>query len=149
MLVLDANIPIRAVLGKRVLYLLRKYSNQTEFFAPDVVFQDARRHLPTILERRGLPVAPGIAVFDSLSSAVQTVGIETYVAFESPARQRLAPGMKTTAGAGVRSGLELQYLDRGLRLLRLRRGDLDNRSSGTVPGGCRPALLIFIGSFVS
>lgn len=51
MLVLDANILIRAVLGKRVLGLLRKYSSQVAFMAPDVVFQEAREHLPGILVR--------------------------------------------------------------------------------------------------
>ena len=42
MLVLDANILIRAVLGSRVLALLRKYAGQVEFMAPDVAFQEAR-----------------------------------------------------------------------------------------------------------
>jgi predicted nucleic acid-binding protein len=51
MLVLDANILIRAVLGSRVLSLLRKYAGQMEFLAPDTAFQEAREHLPQILER--------------------------------------------------------------------------------------------------
>jgi hypothetical protein len=34
MLVLDANILIRAVLGSRVLSLLRKYADRIEFLAP-------------------------------------------------------------------------------------------------------------------
>ena len=46
MLVLDANILIRAVLGSRVLGLLRKYGGQVEFIAPDVAFHEAREHLP-------------------------------------------------------------------------------------------------------
>jgi hypothetical protein len=40
MLVLDANILIRAVLGLRVLFLLRKYAEQVEFLAPDTAFQE-------------------------------------------------------------------------------------------------------------
>ena len=36
MLVLDANILIRAVLGLRVMGLLRKYAGQVGFMAPDV-----------------------------------------------------------------------------------------------------------------
>ena len=39
MLVLDANILIRAVLGSRVQGLLRKYAGQVEFRAPDVALQ--------------------------------------------------------------------------------------------------------------
>ena len=46
MLVLDANILIRAVLWSRVLFLLRKYSNQVRFLAPDTAFEEARRTSP-------------------------------------------------------------------------------------------------------
>ena len=45
-LVLDANILIRAVLGSRVLFLLRKYAERVEFFAPGQCFQEARENLP-------------------------------------------------------------------------------------------------------
>jgi predicted nucleic acid-binding protein len=55
MLVLDANILIRAVLGFSVLWLLLKYADQVEFLAPDSAFQEAREHLPEILERRNVP----------------------------------------------------------------------------------------------
>jgi hypothetical protein len=59
MLVLDANILIRAVLGSRAPGLLRKYSGQVKFLAPDTAFQEAREWLPKILERRKVAVAPG------------------------------------------------------------------------------------------
>jgi predicted nucleic acid-binding protein len=77
MLVLDANILIRAVLGSRVLFLIRSYVEQMEFLAPDTAFQEAREHLPSILERRKLPVAPAMAMLDSLAGLVQTVESET------------------------------------------------------------------------
>lgn len=57
MLVLDANILIRAVLGSRVLSLLRKYAENVEFLAPGTAFAEAREELPAILERRKVPVA--------------------------------------------------------------------------------------------
>lgn len=38
MLVLDANILIRAVLGSRVLALLCKYVENVDFLAPDTAF---------------------------------------------------------------------------------------------------------------
>lgn len=59
MLVLDANILIRAMLGSRVLGLLRKYAGQVEFIAPDVAFQEAREHLPGILDLATMAV-PGL-----------------------------------------------------------------------------------------
>ena len=55
MLVLDANILIRAVLGSRVPSLIRKYVRHAEFVAPDTPFQEARKHFPAILDRRKSP----------------------------------------------------------------------------------------------
>jgi predicted nucleic acid-binding protein len=89
MLVLDANILIRAVLGSRVLFLLRKYSGQVEFLAPDAAFQEAREHLPGILGRRGVPVAPAMLILDSLEALIQTVESGTYARYETLARQRI------------------------------------------------------------
>ncbi len=90
MLVLDANILIRAVLGSRVLFLLRKYAQQVEFMAPDSAVQEAYDELPGILERRKVQVAPAIQILDSLSGLVQTVEFETYARFEALARRRIA-----------------------------------------------------------
>jgi predicted nucleic acid-binding protein len=89
MLVLDANILIRAVLGSRVLLLLRKYAGHVEFLAPDTAFQEAREHLPAILERREVPVAPAMATLDLVARLVQTVESETYACFEDIARGRI------------------------------------------------------------
>ncbi len=46
MLVLDANILIRAVLGSRVLALLLKYVEHVDLLAPGTAFQEAREKLP-------------------------------------------------------------------------------------------------------
>src|SRR5579862_2001956 len=89
MLVLDANILIRAVLGPRVLSLLRKYADQVEFLAPDSAVQEAREHLPEILERRNVPLAPALALLELVTALVQTVEIEAYSRFESVARERI------------------------------------------------------------
>ena len=54
MIVLDANILIRAVLGRRVRQLLETYSPKgVRFFAPDVAFDDAEKYLPPLLKRHG------------------------------------------------------------------------------------------------
>jgi len=89
MLVLDANILIRAVLGSRVLTLVRQYAPQIDFVAPDVAFRDAREKLPAILERRGVPIAHAMATLDSLVMLIQTVEFEEYSRFEAMARQRI------------------------------------------------------------
>jgi predicted nucleic acid-binding protein len=90
MLVLDANILMRAVLGKHARALLAKYGERIEFVAPDVAFDEARRRLPQVLERRKLPEELFMAYFDSLANVVQTVELEAYSGFEAIARQRLA-----------------------------------------------------------
>lgn len=131
MLVLDANILIRAVLGSRALCLLRKYSEQADFFAPDTAFEEAREHLPYILDRRNVPVAPALAILDSLDRLVQTVDFESYVRFEPLPR---TSRRRRLAGSSDRARAGLPDLDRGYRLLWLRRGDVDDGSGGVLPG---------------
>jgi predicted nucleic acid-binding protein len=89
MLVLDANILVRAVLGRRVRSLLDQYAPHARFFAPDVAFADAREHLPAILSKRGIDAAAGLTVLDALTAIVECVEVETYAPFEPIARQRL------------------------------------------------------------
>jgi predicted nucleic acid-binding protein len=49
MLVLDANILMRAVLGRHARGLLAKYAQRIDFVAPDVAFDEARRRVPEVL----------------------------------------------------------------------------------------------------
>ena len=89
MLVIDANILIRAVLGSRVLGLLRKYAGQVEFLAPDTAFQEAREHLPEILNARGVPVEQAMAALDLVAEIVNSIDPDTYLRFEPVARERI------------------------------------------------------------
>ena len=89
MVVLDANILIRAVLGLRVLSLLLVYARRVRFLAPDTAFAEAREKLPGILERRGVPVAPAMVALDRLSVLVERVDLEVYSQFEKVARRRI------------------------------------------------------------
>jgi predicted nucleic acid-binding protein len=88
-LVLDANILIRAVLGKRVRSLISRYGSSVCFYAPESAFAEAREHLPRILGRRNIPDAEGLPVLNALSEIVQAVGLDTYCAFEHMAKERL------------------------------------------------------------
>ena len=90
MLVLDANILMRAVLGKGTRALLARYGEHAEFVAPDAAFDEARRRLPQVIERRKLTEEPFMTYFDSLAEIVQTVEVGVYSGFEAIARQRLA-----------------------------------------------------------
>ena len=90
MLILDANILMRATLGKRTRTLLAKYAALVELAAPDVAFEEARTRLPQVIERRGLREEPFMAYFASLAGAIRTIELEDYAPFEAIARQRLA-----------------------------------------------------------
>ena len=89
MLVLDANILIRAVLGLRVRTLLASYGTVV-FFAPDTAYEEARKHLPEILTKRGVAPQAALALLDSLAEVIQPVQRDTYESFEHAARMRLA-----------------------------------------------------------
>lgn len=72
-IVLDANILIRAVLGRRVRDLILDNASDVGFFAPDVAYADARKYLPPLLKKRGIPGDPAILVLDSLEMIVHAV----------------------------------------------------------------------------
>lgn len=85
----DANILIRAVLGRRARTIITTYSNTIELFAPDVAFAEAREHLPKVLSKRGTPIEPVLALLESLGKGIQAVDYEAYSAAEEDARKRL------------------------------------------------------------
>ena len=90
MIVLDANILIRAVLGTRVRRLLEQYSPQRiRFYAPDVAYADAAEYLPSLLEKKGKPGTDVEAALDYLRQFVEPVDRESYGLSENQATQRL------------------------------------------------------------
>ena len=89
-IVLDANILIRAVLGKRVRELLIEHAATVKFFAPDVAYADARKHLPALLAKRSIDSTAASTVLDSLESIVQPIDFELYAGQEQQALQRIA-----------------------------------------------------------
>jgi predicted nucleic acid-binding protein len=90
MLVLDANILIRAVLGKRVRQLLETYAARgARFYAPEAAFADAKKYLPALLSKRGKPVEDLPAAIEYLRSLVEAMSSDTFAGYETAARQRL------------------------------------------------------------
>jgi predicted nucleic acid-binding protein len=92
-LVLDANILIRAVLGRRVRELLARYGKHVDLFVPDAALLECRQHLPPILAKRGVPIAPALEYLATLGEFIQIVELDTYASFEKVAQQRLAAGI--------------------------------------------------------
>ena len=90
MIVVDANIVFRAVLGRKVRQLLEKYSARgVRFFAPDAAFDDARKYLPLLLDRRGKATGTLEATIEYLRTIIEPVELTAYEAFENDARERL------------------------------------------------------------
>ena len=88
-IVLDANILIRAVLGKRVRELIQAHAATVKFFAPDVAYADARKYLPALLQKRGVDVIPALQVLDTLERIVHSMDMEVYGGLEQQALRRI------------------------------------------------------------
>ena len=89
-IVLDANILIRAVLGKRVRELIADNATSVQFFSPDVAYVDARKYLPSLLEKRGIDSESAMAVLDALESIVRPLELGVYADFKTQALERIA-----------------------------------------------------------
>jgi len=89
-IVLDANILIRAVLGKRVRSLIYDNAAAVKFFAPDVAYADARKYLPGLLKKRGVDADAALLVLDCLERVVQPIDAELYTGLRQQALMRIA-----------------------------------------------------------
>jgi predicted nucleic acid-binding protein len=90
MIVLDANILIRAVLGRRVRQILETYANHgLRFCAPDIAYADAKKYLPSLLRAKRMPDTDLPATIQYLQSLIEPLDHDIYALFEENARQRL------------------------------------------------------------
>lgn len=89
-LVLDANILVRAVLGRRVLGLVREYAGSVAFFAPDVAYADARQHLPPLLKKHGIDLNVLLPLLTQLETVVRPIPEEIYLRYRKEALRRIA-----------------------------------------------------------
>lgn len=89
-IVLDANILIRAVLGKRVRELIFDNLVTVKFFAPDIAYADARKYLPALLEKRGVDPSAAMLVLEGLEGVVRPIDADLYMGMQQQALQRIA-----------------------------------------------------------
>lgn len=87
-LVVDANILIRAVLGRKVRSLVKRYEESVRFYAPDICFLDAQRHLPTLLQTD--EIHHGLDMLAQMALMVGAVDRSVYGRYESAARERIS-----------------------------------------------------------
>lgn len=92
-IVLDANILVRAVLGERVPALLAAHSARTDFLTPDIALAEARKHLPAILQARGINghgVVAALDALDALTGLVTPVPLQSYAPMRASALARIS-----------------------------------------------------------
>src|SRR6266853_4273843 len=152
MIVLDANILIRAVLGRRLRQLIDTYAGQgVRFFAPDVAFDDAEKYLPPLLKKRGKPHAdfsdrsntcetsskrllpnftPSLKAKPDSDCAVETKVIGQYSPQHSDWHIQCGPKMRIFSVLASRCGLQIESKffsrDKHSRL-NLRMNDVEGR----------------------
>lgn len=88
-IVLDANILIRAVLGKRAREIILENAATVAFFTPDVALADARIYLPSLLKKRGHDLKAGMALLDSLQPVIQVLSVDVYGSLRQQALLRI------------------------------------------------------------
>jgi predicted nucleic acid-binding protein len=89
-LVVDANILVRAVLGKRVREVIETHCERVTFFVPEAAYAEAEEHLPKLVVKRGGDPEKAVALLSGLRRIVEVIGGEVYGEFEADARERLA-----------------------------------------------------------
>ena len=89
-IVIDANILIRAVLGKKVRDTIQTFAPTTQFFTPDLCYDDAVKYLPILFAKRNLPSEDALDVLANLTCLIQIVDNSLYSLYEAEAKQRIA-----------------------------------------------------------
>ena len=74
-LVVDANILISAVLGKRVRHLIQTYGD-VALFLPRSALEEAQQNLPGLAIRRKDDPQKALDILDSLTSGMELVSVE-------------------------------------------------------------------------
>ncbi len=90
MIVLDANILIRAILGRRVRNLIETYSGRgVRFATPDEALADAERYLPALLKKFNKTDFDISVSLRYLRLLIDVLDQDLYSAFETEARTRI------------------------------------------------------------
>jgi predicted nucleic acid-binding protein len=88
-IVLDANIIVRAVFGRRARAIIAQYSDGVRLVAPVAAIAEAQEHVPDIIEARKLPPTDLLIALDSVLSVLNVIEPELYTPYEQSARERI------------------------------------------------------------
>jgi predicted nucleic acid-binding protein len=87
-LVLDANILIRAVLGKKVRQQLITYSGIVDFLVPDICIDETTKYLPIIFEKRNINCDIPLEIFSHVKNLLQIIDKNLYEEYAKEAQLR-------------------------------------------------------------
>jgi predicted nucleic acid-binding protein len=77
-LVLDANILIRAILGRKVRDLITTHCATVDFFTADVCIFDAEKYLPILFQKRNLPSTPALDLLSNMKCILNIIEENVY-----------------------------------------------------------------------
>ena len=88
-LVLDANILIRAVFGKRVRTILEHFEDHCDFYTAEVCIEDALKYIPELCKTRKLDAELPLSVMRRVLDLVLSIDRNFYQDREVEARERV------------------------------------------------------------
>jgi predicted nucleic acid-binding protein len=89
-LVVDANILVRAVLGRRVREVSETHAEDVLWFVPESAYVEAEEHLAALVAKHGGDPEKALVLLRCLAHLMELIGSEVYGEFEVEARERLA-----------------------------------------------------------
>ncbi len=81
-LVVDANILVRAVLGKRVREAIETHAEEVLFFVPETAYAEAEEHLSALVVKHGGDPEKALVLLRSLGRLMEQIGSDVYGEFE-------------------------------------------------------------------
>jgi predicted nucleic acid-binding protein len=132
-LVLDANILLRAVLGKRVRVLIERYCHEVPLFIPSACVAEVHEYLPSLCARRGWDVARALDLLESLLRVIKVVESGFYADCEEHAKRRIAArDLDDWPPCSFGAGAWSECLDGRYRFLRVWPSNMDHGDSGNI-----------------
>ncbi|MBI2785061.1 MAG: nucleotide-binding protein [Legionella longbeachae] len=88
-LVLDANILIRAVLGNKVRDYIINYNDEVDFFTPEICIEDAEKYLPQLFVNKRISPSPALEVLKHIQGMLKVVTSDIYRDYKEDAIRRI------------------------------------------------------------
>ena len=88
-LVIDANVLMNVVFGKRARQILRSSVASTSYYTPDQCIADARKHVPVVAAIKQVDSKQAIAALEDFLGIIQIVDAAFLADHEASARARL------------------------------------------------------------